>query len=80
METHQIIGLFAIQMVIVPAAYAASALVGAVFHALAHRSAIAGWHATASPATRSPAIAPKLGFLAIWALFNATFLIVAGVV
>lgn len=77
---NQVIGLIAVQIVIVPAAYAACALVGAVLHALAHRSAIAGWHATASPATRTPATAPKLGFLAFWTLFNATFLILAGVV
>lgn len=79
MEMHQVIGLIAVQIVIVPAAYAARALVGAVLHSLAHRSAIAGWHATASPATANPGITPKLGFLAFWALFNATFLILAGV-
>jgi len=80
MEMHQVIGLIAGQIVIVPAAYAAWVLVGRIFHALEHRSAVAGWHPAASQATRSPAIRPMLGFLTIWAVFNTTFLLLAGMV
>ncbi len=80
MEIHQVVGLIAVQVIIVPAAYAASTLVGQVFRSMAHRVLIAGLRVTPPSATGGPATAPKLGFIATWALFNAAFAILAGVI
>ena len=80
MELHQIVGLFAIQVALGPAAYAASNLAGRVFRAVAHRVLTAGWPVAPSSNARGPVIARDLGIVATWALFNTAFVLLAGVV
>ena len=80
MEIHQVVGLIAVQVIIVPAAYAASNLAGQVLRGMAHRVHLPGWRLTYLSTDGGRAFAPKLGLVSTWALFNTAFVILAGVI
>ncbi len=74
MEIHQVIGLGAAQVVIAPAAYAASVIIESLVHVLARR------RIATSVVVGSDWIDPRVGFFIVWIVFNAMFMMIAGVV
>ncbi len=74
MEIHQVIGLVAAQIVIAPAAYAASAIIESLLHVIARR------RLATSVVVDSNWIDPRVGFFIVWVTFNAIFMMFAGVV
>jgi len=80
MEIHQVVGLIAIQVIVLPGACAASALIGEASRALGPRAVSAGRRATGPQSAEGWTLAPKLAFLVIWVLFNAMILFVAGII
>lgn len=79
MELHQFIGLVAIQVAIVPAAYSIRTLGSAVLHAMADRRHGIRHRVGVFPGRQADSVDHRLATLAIWATLNAMFALMAGI-